>query len=84
MYKRQIEDLRKRGQTVLLVEQNSVAALEISDRGYVMSNGRITASGNGPALLDDTRITEAYLGAVTPSHQQAMGPRAAFALTSGQ
>ncbi|WP_429932918.1 ATP-binding cassette domain-containing protein [Agrobacterium vitis] len=79
-----IEDLRKRGQTVLLVEQNSIAALEISDRGYVLSNGRITASGSGRSLLQDTRITDAYLGTATPSHHQNAEPQAAFARISGQ
>jgi branched-chain amino acid transport system ATP-binding protein len=57
-----IADLKRRGLTVLLVEQNAVAALAIADRGYVIETGRITLSGSGRALLDDERVRAAYLG----------------------
>ncbi|MES1148527.1 MAG: ATP-binding cassette domain-containing protein, partial [Bradyrhizobium guangdongense] len=57
-----VEKLRDEGLTILLVEQNVSAALAIADRGYVLANGRVTAEGPGPALLEDARITEAYLG----------------------
>ena len=50
------------GVTVLLVEQNAVAALSIADRGYVIETGRIGASGSGRALLEDPAVREAYLG----------------------
>lgn len=57
-----IAQLRRQGLTILLVEQNIGAALAIADRGYVLANGAIVAQGTGRALLDDKRITEAYLG----------------------
>jgi branched-chain amino acid transport system ATP-binding protein len=55
--------LRGRGITVLLVEQNAAAALEIADRGYVLETGRIISTGPGAALLSDPAVKAAYLGA---------------------
>ena len=55
--------LKARGITVLLVEQNAAAALEIADRGYVLETGRITSTGAGAALLSDPKVKAAYLGA---------------------
>jgi branched-chain amino acid transport system ATP-binding protein len=55
--------LKARGITVLLVEQNAAAALEIADRGYVLETGRITSTGTGSALLTDPKVKAAYLGA---------------------
>jgi branched-chain amino acid transport system ATP-binding protein len=57
-----IRDLKERGLTILLVEQNANAALVIADRGYVMETGRIVMSGLGKELLDDPRVQSAYLG----------------------
>jgi branched-chain amino acid transport system ATP-binding protein len=57
-----IADFKKRGLTVLLVEQNAYAALAIADRGYVMETGQITISGTGASLLDDERVRRVYLG----------------------
>jgi branched-chain amino acid transport system ATP-binding protein len=57
-----IADFRRRGLTVLLVEQNANAALAIADRGYVIETGRITINGRGDALLNDPRVRAAYLG----------------------
>ena len=57
-----IGGLKRQGITVLLVEQNAYAALAIADRGYVMETGRISHSGTGRELLNDTRVREAYLG----------------------
>ncbi|MCK6454034.1 MAG: ABC transporter ATP-binding protein [Alphaproteobacteria bacterium] len=54
--------LRDSGTTVLLVEQNAAAALEIADRAYVIENGRIAMQGTGAALLDDRQVMSAYLG----------------------
>lgn len=51
------------GVTILLIEQNAKLALEVSSRGYVMESGEITLSGDARALLHDTRVREAYLGA---------------------
>ncbi len=61
-----VEKLRDEGLTILLVEQNVAAALAIADRGYVLANGRVVAQGPGRVLLDDQRLTEAYLGSNEP------------------
>jgi branched-chain amino acid transport system ATP-binding protein len=55
--------LKADGITVLLVEQNATAALEIADRGYVLETGRIASSGAASALLSDPKVKAAYLGA---------------------
>jgi branched-chain amino acid transport system ATP-binding protein len=57
-----IRQLKAAGVTVLLVEQNARLALEISDRAYVLENGRIVASGPSEALRDDEVVRKAYLG----------------------
>jgi branched-chain amino acid transport system ATP-binding protein len=57
-----VKNLKSRGVTVLLVEQNAYAALRIADRGYVMETGRITMSGTAEELIADERIRAAYLG----------------------
>jgi branched-chain amino acid transport system ATP-binding protein len=50
------------GLTLLLVEQNASAALKIADRAYVLTNGRITKTGNTVELLKDSGIQEHFLG----------------------
>ena len=57
-----IKELQAEGTTVLLVEQNALSALALSDRGYVIDLGRTTLSGTGHELLADPRVQEAYLG----------------------
>jgi branched-chain amino acid transport system ATP-binding protein len=57
-----IRDLNERGTTILLVEQNALAALSVADRGYVMETGTITLTGTGQGLLNDPRVQAAYLG----------------------
>jgi branched-chain amino acid transport system ATP-binding protein len=54
--------LREEGLTILLVEQNARAALEIADRGYVLETGRVVAAGTGAALAADPDIARAYVG----------------------
>ena len=58
-----IVSLKAGGITVLLVEQNASAALEIADRGYVMETGQIVSTGDGSTLLSDPKVKAAYLGA---------------------
>ncbi|MBR5390128.1 MAG: ABC transporter ATP-binding protein [Clostridia bacterium] len=58
-----IRELHQGGTTILLVEQNSQAALSVADRGYVLENGRIVASGTRSDLLASDAIKKAYLGA---------------------
>jgi len=58
-----IRQIRAEGVTVMMVEQNAAAALELSDRSYVMEQGRVSLTGTGKALLDDPHVRQAYLGA---------------------
>ncbi len=58
-----IEELNRRGITILLVEQNAKMALSIADRAYVLETGKITMSGKASELLNDERVRKAYLGA---------------------
>ena len=57
-----VRTLKRLGMTILLVEQNAYAALEIADRAYVMETGTITLSGSGAELLDNDQVRAAYLG----------------------
>jgi branched-chain amino acid transport system ATP-binding protein len=57
-----VRELRDAGTTVLLVEQNALAALSLSDFAYVIDLGRTTLSGTGPELLADPRVRATYLG----------------------
>jgi branched-chain amino acid transport system ATP-binding protein len=57
-----IAELRRKGMTILLVEQNVAAALAIADRAYVMETGRIALSGDRATLAQDARVRAAYLG----------------------
>lgn len=57
-----IADLRRKGITILIVEQNVHHVLKASDRAYVLENGRIVLEGRGETLLNDERLKVAYLG----------------------
>jgi branched-chain amino acid transport system ATP-binding protein len=57
-----IRDINREGITVLLVEQNARAALQLSHRGYVLETGTIQLSGTGEELLGNEDIKKAYLG----------------------
>jgi branched-chain amino acid transport system ATP-binding protein len=58
-----LQDLnRTQGLTILLVEQNALASLEISRRAYVLETGTCVAEGDTKELLDDPRIRQVYLG----------------------
>ena len=57
-----IRSLKEEGLTILLVEQNAGAALEIADRAYVLETGKVALSGNARDIQDDQRVREAYLG----------------------
>lgn len=56
-----IKEIRAKGVTILMVEQNVVFSLETSDRAYVLENGRIVMEGKGEELLEDNHIKKAYL-----------------------
>jgi branched-chain amino acid transport system ATP-binding protein len=57
-----IDEIRSKGTTLLLVEQNAHAALKHSDRAYVLETGKIVMEGPSAELAADPRIKEAYLG----------------------
>jgi branched-chain amino acid transport system ATP-binding protein len=58
-----IRNINAEGITILLVEQNVQQSLKISNRAYVLENGRVTLEGTGSDLLGDERVRAAYLGA---------------------
>ncbi|KLN55239.1 ABC transporter ATP-binding protein [Variovorax paradoxus] len=57
-----ILEIRREGVTVLMVEQNAYAALEMCDRAYLLENGRIVKDGTASEMLADPAIRRAYLG----------------------
>jgi branched-chain amino acid transport system ATP-binding protein len=57
-----IADIRRRGTTVLMVEQNAYRALAMADRAYVMETGRIALVGGGRELLHNDHVRRVYLG----------------------
>lgn len=57
-----IAELRRRGVSILLVEQNARAALQVADYAYVLENGRTAMEGAASQLRDDPRVIETYLG----------------------
>jgi len=57
-----IQEINKKGTTVLLVEQNAKRALAIAHHAYVLETGKITLSGTGSELANDERVQKAYLG----------------------
>jgi len=57
-----ISSLRSEGRAILLSEQNARLSLAISDRAYVIENGRVALSGTGKALLKNPEVAERYLG----------------------
>ncbi|HET8732858.1 MAG TPA: ABC transporter ATP-binding protein [Anaeromyxobacteraceae bacterium] len=66
-----VRTINAQGVTVLLVEQNAKAALEIADHAYVLETGRITRQGSGKQLLEDDGVRRAYLG---EAHAVAAAP----------
>ena len=57
-----IERIRDTGKTILLVEQNAVAAINIADRAYVIDQGKVVFSGTAEELRDDKETRQRYLG----------------------
>ena len=57
-----VQKINKQGVTILLVEQNVMAAFELSQRSYVLENGRIVGQGTGEDLLSFESVRQAYLG----------------------
>jgi branched-chain amino acid transport system ATP-binding protein len=57
-----VQEINRRGTTVLLVEQNAQQALQVADRAYVLETGTIVKSAAARQLLDDPQVRAAYLG----------------------
>jgi branched-chain amino acid transport system ATP-binding protein len=57
-----VADLRKTGVSILLVEQNARAALQVADYGYVLETGEIALEGESSSLAGNPRVVESYLG----------------------
>ena len=57
-----VTEINSHGVTILLVEQNALRSLSISEQVFVMENGSIVLEGSGKDLLQDERIRKAYLG----------------------
>ncbi len=57
-----IREIRDRGVTVLMVEQNAYAALEMADRAYLLESGEMALEGTGQELLKNPHVKQAYLG----------------------
>jgi branched-chain amino acid transport system ATP-binding protein len=66
-----ITELRQRGVSILLVEQNARAALQVADYAYVLENGGIKMQGEAEALRNDPRVIESYLG-LASKHQDML------------
>ena len=66
-----IAELRRRGVSSLLVEQNARAALQVADYAYVLENGGIKMHGEASTLRDDPRVIESYLG-LGSKHQELL------------
>jgi len=66
-----IAELRRRGVSILLVEQNARAALQVADYAYVLETGAVTMHGPAAELKHDPRVIEAYLG-LAGKHQDAL------------
>jgi branched-chain amino acid transport system ATP-binding protein len=58
-----IKEINRRGVTILLIEQNAKAALEISDYAYVLETGNVVLEGPGQELRVNEEVKKAYLGA---------------------
>lgn len=59
---RTIQTINEQGATILLVEQNAMAALHVAHYAYVLETGRVILEGPGNTLLADERVQQAYLG----------------------
>lgn len=57
-----IKDIYSKGMTILLIEQNATAALQVADYGYVLETGNISLQGPGKELADNDEVKKAYLG----------------------
>jgi branched-chain amino acid transport system ATP-binding protein len=59
---RTIVELKNRGTTILLIEQNARAALKVADRAYVIETGRVVLEGPAAQIAENTNVKSLYLG----------------------
>ena len=71
-----IRALAQRGITILLVEQNARMALALAQRGYVLEQGAVVASGPAAELIQDPRVLQAFLGGIRPEAARPPSPPA--------
>jgi branched-chain amino acid transport system ATP-binding protein len=57
-----LETIRRSGTAILLIEQDVMTALELTERAYIMDRGRVVKSGASAAMADDAAIRDAYMG----------------------
>ena len=57
-----VEAVNAMGTAILMVEQNAIKGLDISDRGYVLDQGTVAYEGDADVLLDDPEVSKLYLG----------------------
>jgi len=57
-----IREIKAKGVTILLAEQNAFQALDMADQAFVLETGKVIVSGTGQDLLDDPLVQKAYLG----------------------
>jgi branched-chain amino acid transport system ATP-binding protein len=69
-----LRELRDRGITILLVEQNARAALRLADRGYLLETGSVSVSGTAEELTTDKHVLSVYLGAGDDAQDAKTGP----------
>jgi branched-chain amino acid transport system ATP-binding protein len=69
-----VETLRQTGVTIVLVEQNARAALQVADHGYVLEMGEISAQGLAADLAHDPRVIETYLGSSAKKPESQTAP----------
>jgi branched-chain amino acid transport system ATP-binding protein len=67
-----LADLKQTGMTIVLVEQNTAAALKVTDRALVMERGRIVLSGCSDEMISNARVQQAYLGRVRAARPAAV------------
>ncbi|WP_329520168.1 ABC transporter ATP-binding protein [Spirillospora sp. NBC_01491] len=72
-----IQEINRRGVTVLLVEQNAQQALQIAHRAYVLETGRVVKSAPASELLDDPEVRAAYLGGGSDVREDTPSPEGA-------
>ena len=68
-----IQEIRRSGIGILLVEQNAYLALETADWCHIMANGRIVRSGDPKELMEDPSVQEAYLGGSQAALDKSVG-----------